>query len=158
MWLGVRANHAVAVRAGIRNSLFTVQPESVAVAIGEYLASLAPMPSPYLVHGKRSAAAQRGETLFRSEKVGCSSCHPAPLFTDLKFHDVGTRSRLDQIKDQFDTPTLLELWRTAPYLHDGSGNSIRELLTTRNHGNRHGTTSHLKPQEIDDLAEYVLSL
>ncbi len=53
---------------------------------------------------------------------------------------------------------LVELWRTAPYLHDGSAVSLRDILTTCNPNDRHGHTSGLAPQEIDDLVESLLSL
>jgi hypothetical protein len=53
---------------------------------------------------------------------------------------------------------LYELWRTAPYLHDGTALTVREVITTRNPKDQHGKTSHLTPREIDDLVEYVLSL
>lgn len=158
MALGVRANAYIAVRAGIKNSLFTVQPEEVATAIDEYLKSLRPEPSPYLQNGKMSASARRGEKLFNSDRAGCAECHKAPLFTDLKLHDVGTRSQFDKPTDRFDTPTLLEIWRSAPYLHDGSALTVRDVLTTRNSSGQHGEASHLTPGELDDLVAYVLSL
>jgi cytochrome c peroxidase len=64
MFLGVRTNAETAVRAGIKFILFTNQPEAVATSIDEYLKSLKPLPSPYLVHGKLSKAAKRGGKLF----------------------------------------------------------------------------------------------
>jgi cytochrome c peroxidase len=90
--------------------------------------------------------------------VGCAECHPAPLFTDLKTSPVGTAGPLDQGVEQFDTPSLVEVWRTAPYLHDGSAATIRDVLTARNPNDEHGKTSHLTPAELDDLIAYVLSL
>jgi len=154
---GVRDTAETAVRSGIRYILFTVQPESVPQAIDAWLKSLKPVPSPYLENGKLSKAAQRGAKLFDSTRVGCAGCHPAPLFTNLRTYDVGTRGAFDRTSE-FDTPTLIEVWRTAPYLHDGSVVTIKELLTTRNREDKHGKTSHLTPQEIEDLAAYVLSL
>lgn len=151
MSTGVRESGEQAVRAGFRKILFTVQPEEVAVAVDEYLKALKPVPSPYLEKGALSKAARHGKKLFESAQVGCVSCHPGGLFTDLQTYDVGTGGR-------FDTPTLVEVWRTAPYLHNGSARTIRDLLTTRNNGDQHGKTAHLTPQEVDDLAAYVLSL
>lgn len=90
--------------------------------------------------------------------MGCATCHPPGLFTDLKPYDAGTRGLSDKPADQFDTPTLVECWRTAPYLHDGSAATLREVLTTRNPEDRHGKTSHLTPPQLDDLVEYILSL
>lgn len=158
MSLAVRDSAEVAVRAGIRHILFTVQPDSVASAIDAYLKGLQPVPSPRLEDGHLSSAARRGRRIFADSRVGCATCHPPGLFTDLKHYDVGTRASTDQPTDIFDTPTLVEVWRTAPYLHDGSVTSLEELFTSRNQEDRHGKTSHLNPRQILDLVEYVLSL
>lgn len=156
MWLGVRETAETAVRAGIEHILFTKQPDEVALAIGEYLKSLKPVPSPHLVNGTFSASARRGKRLFTL--AGCGACHPPPLFTNLRQYDVGTRRAFDRRADEFDTPTLVELWRTAPYLHDGSAATVRDVVTTRNRHDRHGKVSSLTDQEIDDLCAYLLSL
>ena len=158
MSLGVRETAESAVRAGIRHILFTVQPPEVAEAIDEYLKSLQPLPSPHLMNGQLSPAARRGERLFRSKETRCAQCHPPPLFTNLKSYDVGTCGPLDDAADRFYTPTLIELWRTAPYLHDGSAATLRDLLTLANQNDRHGKTSHLSADQIMDLCEYLLSL
>lgn len=158
MWLGVRSNAYVSVRAGIRNSMFTVQPPEVADALDDYLKSLKPMPSPRLVKGKLSPAAQRGKKLFFSEAVGCADCHHGSLYTDQKIHDVGTVGKFDLSTDRFDTPSLIEVWRSGPYLHDGRAATIRDVITTFNRDDQHGTTSTLTPKQIEEVAEYVLSL
>ena len=158
MSIGVRESAEAAVRAGIRHILFTTQPPEVAEALDAYLKSLQPVPSPHLTKGRLSAAAQRGEKLFHSREAGCADCHPGPLFTDLKSYDVGTLGRLDKPADQFDTPTLVELWRTAPYLHDGSAVTVRDVLTTANPKNRHGRTTQLTADQLGDLCAYLLSL
>lgn len=158
MSTGVRESAEMAVRAGIRHILFSAQIGDVATTIDEYLKSLKPVPSPVLVNGKLSAAAKRGQRLFRSREVGCVRCHPDPLFTDLQAYDAGTSARADRGTGVFDTPTLIEVWRTAPYLHNGAAATMREVLTTRNAGDHHGKTSQLTPDQINDLAAYVLSL
>lgn len=158
MWLGVRSNAFVSVRAGIRNSMFTVQPPEVADALDEYLLSLKPIPSPRLVKGKLSPTAQRGKKLFFSEVVGCADCHSGPLYTDQKFHDVGTIGKFDQPADRFDTPSLIEVWRSGPYLHDGRAATIRDVITTFNRDDQHGSTSKLTPAQLDELTAFVLSL
>ncbi|HSA01880.1 MAG TPA: c-type cytochrome, partial [Candidatus Paceibacterota bacterium] len=155
MSLGIRETAETAVRAGIRNIQFAIRPEEEALAIDAYLKSLKPVPSPRLVQGQLSEAARRGRELF--QKTGCAECHPAPLFTDCKPHNIGTGTRAEQ-DTEFDTPTLIECWRTAPYLHDGRSMSIQDLFRNHNPNNRHGHTTALTPQELDDLAEYVLSL
>jgi YVTN family beta-propeller protein len=158
MSLGERETAEVAVRVGIQKILFTTQPPEVAEAMDAYLKSRTPVPSPHLVNGKLSPAARRGEDLFFRRETGCASCHPPPLFTDLKSHDVGTRNPHDRDTDFFDTPTLIELWRTAPYLHDGSVVMLHDLLVFANEHDRHGKTSHLSADEINDLYAYLLSL
>ncbi len=157
MTQGIREDAEAAVRAGIRHILFGQRPEDDARAIDAWLRSLAPAPSPFLAAGKLSAAALRGRKLFFGRRTGCAACHPPDRFTDLKRYDVGTRSGLDTVAE-FDTPTLVEVWRTAPYLHDGSAASLREVLTTANRDDRHGKTSSLSRAEIDDLLAYLLSL
>ena len=167
MSLGVRANSQVAVRAGLHHILFSQQTEMVPAAIDAYLHSLLPVPSPHLVDGHLSPVAERGKLLFMSPKTGCADCHPPPLFTDLATHDVGTSETFhgllraqaaDKPAERFDTPTLVELWRTAPYLHTGSAATLQAVLTLKNRGDRHGRTSQLTPDEIDQLVEYLLSL
>jgi YVTN family beta-propeller protein len=156
MSLGVRDTAETAVRAGIRHILFTVQPEEVAESMDEYLKALQPVPSPHLVDGMLSPSARRGERVF--QQANCQACHPPGLFTDLQSYAVGTHSRWERPGTEFDTPTLVELWRTAPYLHDGSAVTLREVITTRNPRDQHGNTSGLSPGEIDDLVAYLLSL
>jgi cytochrome c peroxidase len=156
---GVRADAEAAVRAGLRHILFSEQPDEVPRAILAYLQSLQPLPSPHLVEGGPSEAARRGAALFTDERVGCSRCHQPPFLTDLKLHDVGTHGWYDEAgADRFDTPALVELWRTSPYLHDGSAATVRDVFTTRNSDARHGRTAHLTESQLDDLAAYLLSL
>ena len=155
MATGVRATAEVAVRSGIEHILFSYRPEEEAEAIDAYLMSLQPVPSPHLVDGKLSPAAQRGEEIF--ERVNCDRCHPAPLYTDTKVHDVGTTGYYDY-RDRFDTPTLVEVWRTAPYLHDGRYVTLQELFNVGKHGLRGRQGKQLDEREIDDLIEFVMSL
>jgi len=58
----------------------------------------------------------------------------------------------------YNTPSLVGVGATAPYLHDGSAQSLRELLTTGNPGDRMGRTSHLSPRDIDALVAYLETL
>ena len=93
---GVRGTAEKAVRSGLRNILFALRPETEAVAIDEYLKALRPVPSPYRVGGEFSEAARRGQRIFEDAKVGCTQCHPAPLFTDQKSYAVGTANGQDR--------------------------------------------------------------
>jgi YVTN family beta-propeller protein len=153
---GCRPDAETSVRAGLLYIEFTIRPESEAVEIDEYLKSLRAVPSPYLVNGQPSAAAQNGKLLFEGS-AGCATCHSTPFITDLNPYDVGTGTGIEA-GTAFDTPTLVEVWRTAPYLYQGQAATMEEVLTTFNPGDQHGTTSGLTPQEIADLAEYVLSI
>ncbi len=154
---GIRPSAEVAVRSGIEHILFAEVREDDAAAIDEYLGALQPVASPHLVHGRLSAAARRGKTLFESREVGCSRCHPAPLFTDQLMHDVGTRGPYE-MRDRFDTPTLIEAWRTAPYMHNGRHATIEETLIEGKHGAKSGGLEELSQQQLKDLIKFVLSL
>ncbi|MFP4382007.1 MAG: hypothetical protein ACLFUS_16015 [Candidatus Sumerlaeia bacterium] len=157
MSLGVRASMEVATQKGFEFIQFTTVEEDDLEAVHAYLRSMEPEASPYLVNGKLSEKAEKGKKIFESREVGCSNCHPAPLFTDLQMYDVGTRHELDR-EDAFDNPTLVEMWRSGPYLHDGSATSIYQLFKEMNPEDKHGKTSHLSDEELRALEEYVLSL
>jgi mono/diheme cytochrome c family protein len=157
MSMGVRADASAAIRAGIKYILFTNQPPEIPAAIDAYVRALKPIASPGLVHGKLSTAAQRGKKLFENSEVGCSRCHTPPLFTDCKPHNVGT-GKFDASSDQFYTPTLIEAWRTAPYLHDGSASTLHDAVTIHNRDGRRGSTTQLAADQIGDLVEYLRSL
>ena len=129
----------------------------------------APARSPFRQEdGTLTEAARRGKTLFFSPALQCTSCHAGPRFTDSTLgtfirHDVGTLGpgsgqRLNQPLDGLDTPSLRGAWDTAPYLHDGSAPTLRDVLTTRNPSNQHGVTSQLAPGQLSDLIAFVLSI
>jgi cytochrome c553 len=116
--------------------------------------------------GKLSAAAERGKALFFGDSAGCAKCHSGPYYTDSRLkkpfnlHDVGTGGDdpSEKMGPKYDTPTLLGVYRTAPYLHHGKAKTLRDVLTTCNKDDKHGKTSHLKPAEIDDLIAFLKSL
>ena len=147
-------NAETEVRKGLAHLLFSQRPEADAVAIDEYLKSLEPLPSPHLVDGKLSPAAERGKLLFVAKQVDCIECHSEGLYTDQMLHDVGSKAPYDR-SESFDTPTLIESWRTAPYLHSGQYTTVKELLVKGNHNKK---TKKLSEEQLDDLIEYVLSL
>ncbi len=123
---------------------------------------------PLSPHAKQglSDSAKRGRELFLSAKTKCAECHSGPFYTDstvtkpFKLHDVGTGDDdpTEKMGPKYDTPSLLGLYRTAPYLHDGRAKTIEEVLTTANEGDRHGVTSGLSKEEVRDLAEFLRSL
>ena len=94
---------------------------------------------------------RRGEALFASN--GCLSCHPAPLYTDRRKHDVGTGGGpLERKGSSFDTPSLRGVFDTAPYFHDGSAATLYDVLA------RHGNAPTLSAAEREDLAAFLKSI
>lgn len=123
--------------------------------------------SPHAKHGL-SEAALRGQKLFHAAETKCASCHSGPLYCDsvrgdgiaFTTHNVGTGEDdpSELMSPAYDTPTLLGLYRSAPYLHHGKAATLRDVLTTQNKDDRHGVTSHLKDSEINDLVEFLKAL
>lgn len=118
--------------------------------------------------GGLSDAAKRGRTIFFSKKSNCSSCHSGPFLTDSKplpadkliRHDVGTGNDDpgEKMGPAYDTPTLLGLYRTGPWLHHGKATTLAEVFTKNNPNDKHGATSHLKEDDINDLVEFLKAL
>ncbi|MFM8728201.1 MAG: c-type cytochrome, partial [Planctomycetaceae bacterium] len=123
--------------------------------------------SPHAKHGL-SESAKRGQQLFQSENTRCASCHKGPLYSDsqpapadkLTLHDVGTGTAdaTELMGPRYDTPTLLGVYRSAPYLHHGRAATLHDVLTTENPADKHGKTSLLSTSEINDLVEFLKSL
>jgi len=67
-----------------------------------------------------SAAAQRGLATFR--RNGCDHCHSGPMFSDYQLHRLGVPGSADvgAGNGAFRTPSLRNVSRTAPYMHNGS--------------------------------------
>ncbi len=148
-WTGVRPDAETSVMSGILFSHFINYKHDENLYIDEFLKAEQPVPSPYLEDGALSAAALRGLATFNARCIGC---HSGPYFTDQELHDVGTGTAIDA--GPFDTPSLIEAWRTGPYLHDGRAQTIHDVVEAFSHG----STSGLTDSEIDDLVEYVNSL
>ncbi|MCI0389774.1 MAG: cytochrome-c peroxidase [Acidobacteria bacterium] len=83
-----------------------------------------------------SEEAHRGWELFRSD-AGCIRCHSGPNFSDSKFYRLGTsftdkgRGAITGDKRAFyafRTPGLRDVARTAPYLHDGSMETLSQVV------------------------------
>jgi YVTN family beta-propeller protein len=114
--------------------------------------------------GGLTASAQRGKAIFESPVAACSSCHTGSTFSDsdrtsLVRHDVGTLAPGDVAGEEgFDTPSLLHLFDSPRYLHDGSAPTLLSVITVRNPNDEHGVTSHLTAPERQDLVNYLLQL
>jgi cytochrome c peroxidase len=147
---GIREDAETAVRAGFKFIQFFDVDEETAAAVDAYLKALRPVPSPYLVNGKLTKKAEKGKEIF--EKMKCGSCHSGPYFTDMKMHRIGEDIEFEK---GWDTPTLIEVWRTAPYLFNGSATTLEEVFTKFKHGIKN---QKLSVKEMEALTEFVNSL
>ena len=123
--------------------------EEDARCVDAYLKSLKPVPSPYLVNGELSAKAKAGKKIY--EKLKCDECHSGVYYTDMKMHRIGEDIEFEK---GWDTPTLREVWRTAPYLFDGRAATMQEVFEIH----RHGIDRKISKKDIEALTEYVNSL
>jgi len=151
MITGIRPDAETAVRAGFEFIQFMQVDDSISTAVDAYLKSLKAIPSPYLINGSMSVQASKGKEVFG--KYGCAECHPGPYYTDLKKHTMGVPGAYDR-QNSWDTPTLIEIWRTGPYLHDGRCESLEEVFTRE----KHGLDKHLNTDDLYQLIAYLLSL
>lgn len=146
---GVRESAEWAVRAGFKFIQFFDVSEEDARCVDAYLKSLQPVPSPYLVNGELSEKAKAGKKVF--DKLKCGECHSGIYYTDLKMHRIGEDVEFEK---GWDTPTLREVWRTAPYLFDGRAATMKEVFEVH----RHGIDKKVSKKDIEALTEYVNSL
>jgi len=119
--------------------------ETLAKAIAAYERTILSGDAPYDRFkagdkGALSESAQRGMKLFFG-RANCSACHSGPNFTDFAFHNIGVGmdkpepdkgraviSKLEGDTGAFKTPTLREVARSAPYMHDGSLKTLEEVI------------------------------
>jgi len=124
-----------------------------------YIESL-PLPPRHLPAEFDEARARGRELFFRTRTDDgelipvanrCNTCHQPPLFTDRLKTDVGTDGA-------FDTPHLLDVRSTAPYLHDGRAMSLEEIWTVHSPQDTHGLTNDLTKVQLNDLVIFLRSL
>lgn len=116
-------------------------------ALAAYVKSLGTVaPSPFRnSNGTLTSAAASGRSVFLN--AGCPRCHNGSTFADegqLALRNVGTLkstsgSRLGAALTGIDTPSLRDLWASAPYLHDGSANTVALAVTAHNTGSVSGS-------------------
>ena len=145
-------------------------------ALAAFVDFAIPVPIPPTTNAERAA---KGKAIFERADVGCATCHPGPRLTDsgqgnptlslsgpILRHDVGTCAKgdVDHLDVEghpreaclLDTPSLRGLASTAPYLHDGSAPTLRDMLEkTRG---KMGDISSLSADDLDALIEYLSSL
>jgi len=91
-----------------------------------------------------SEAAKRGFDLFNG-KTYCAECHSGWAFTDGSFHDTGAATGDDigrgklfpssvKLRYAFKTPTLRDVARRAPYMHDGSVATLEQVIELYDRG------------------------
>ncbi len=128
-------------------------------ALATYLSTLAPAASPYApADAGEAAAIQRGQYAF--QRWGCAVCHAAPLYTDRRLHisrigDPALERNQPGPLPRFDTPSLRGVWATAPYFHDGSAATLRDVLFSQVF---HNVGPAIDAGEINDLLAFMRSL
>ena len=131
-----------------------LQPAQVAAALASYVRTIRSGDSPFdrYVAGRLDALTSLQKTglqVFRG-KGNCTACHVGPNFTDERFHNTGLAWRDGEWLDNgrfavsgvardrgaFKTPTLRDVARTAPYMHDGSLATLDEVVEFYSNGGR----------------------
>jgi cytochrome c peroxidase len=160
-----------------------VNAEDLAKVLASYVRSIMSGNAPVdrYMNGERDALskrARRGLRIFRG-KGNCTACHQGPIFSDERFHNTGVAWLDGQLADPgrfavtgrdsdqgaFKTPTLREVERTAPYMHNGSLPTLEDVVEFYNRGgnaNLH-LDEELRPLNLDDdekkaLIEFLRSL
>ena len=157
--------------------------DEVSRSLASFVRSLLSGDSPFdrFINGDRAALTteqQAGLQVFRG-KANCTACHVGPTFTDERFHNTGVAWREGQLLDEgrfgvtrrsedrgaFKTPTLREIARTAPYMHDGSLVTLREVVDYYDRGGNSnpGLDAELRPLNLtasdkDALIGFLQSL
>jgi cytochrome c peroxidase len=126
------------------------------------------------INGDRNALGaeqQAGLQLFRG-KANCTACHVGPTFTDERFHNTGVAWREGRLLDEgrfavsgkgedrgaFKTPTLREITRTAPYMHDGSLTTLDDVIDYYDRGGNAnpGLDTELRPLRLTSSEKRAL--
>ena len=152
--------------------------QRVALSLDAYVRSLTTRNSPFdqYVSGNKKAlteAQKRGLALFVG-KADCTMCHRGPNFADDQFHALGIRGddtgRFKVTGEEadryaFKTPTLRNIDQTAPYMHDGSLPTLRDVIDFYNHGGGDQQPKslllrklNLSEKEKSDLVAFLESL
>ncbi|RYF18786.1 MAG: c-type cytochrome [Comamonadaceae bacterium] len=117
----------------------------------------------------------RGYKVFADPAKGnCASCHSGPNFTDNGFHNIGIKSadpgrfnirKVAAMKGAFKTPTLRDIALSAPYYHDGSAATLREVVDhyARGGDDRSNVSPDVRPldlseQDKQDLVAFMRAL
>lgn len=123
-----------------------------------------------------SESEKRGRDIFFSAEASCTECHTPPLFTNYSFENIGLyvnytdtgRARITELSQdvgKFKVPTLRNIAQTAPYMHDGSMQTLEDVVEHFNaggvgHPNQSALVKPLGLSEQDkaDLVAFLESL
>jgi cytochrome c peroxidase len=141
---------------------------AISQALATYIRSILSGNSPYdrFINGDRralDAEQQRGMQVFRG-RGNCTACHVGPTFSDERFHNTGVAWQNDKLHDEgrghgtFKTPTLREVARTAPYMHDGSLATLTDVVNFYSEGGRANPLldSDIRPLRLTDEEKRAL--
>jgi hypothetical protein len=125
-----------------------------------FVRSLPRRDNPHFANERDRNAEHRGLAAFY--KAQCDTCHRPPAFTNLAqlplrflFPDQAAQLGSEEI---LDTPSLLSVSASAPYLNDGRATTLDDLLVAQNSQNRHGDVQSLSDSERRDLIAFLRSL
>jgi cytochrome c peroxidase len=160
----------------------TVDIDRIAKAMASYERTVVTGDSPYDRYqaGTKDAlspAAVRGLAIFNG-KGNCKACHAGFNFTDETYQNIGVGTnkpspdagRYDVTKNdadrgKFKTPTLRNIVQTAPYMHDGSEETLATVIDFYDRGgianpnlSKEIKPLHLTVQEKRDLVAFLESL
>jgi cytochrome c peroxidase len=175
--LGAIAGYGPLFERAFPKEGISIETVTKAIAVFERTVASSPAPFDAWLDGDQAAisdAAKRGFVLFTGT-ARCASCHSGWTFTDDKFYDIGLTSEdrgravIDpagaNVEHAFKTPTLRNVARRAPYMHDGS---LPDLPAVMEHYVSGGLDRpsrstlieplHLSPPEIKDLLAFLASL
>lgn len=163
-------NPSLKVQCGPRFAKVLMRTEPFSESqLQDLSAFLQSMPPARTVHASRAGqpltpSQERGRAIFFATRTPegreiprerqCSSCHMPPLYTNRMKSSVGTRAATDA-SDEFDTPHLLGIAASAPYLHDGRAKTLEELWTLYQTNDLHGVSSYMNKQQLNDLVEFL---
>ncbi|NWF86142.1 MAG: hypothetical protein HXY18_20215, partial [Bryobacteraceae bacterium] len=166
-------NPSLQVQCGPRFARVLMRTDPIpADDLDDLVTFLESQPPPRTVHYSRAGkpltkSQERGRQLFFATRKPdgtpiprerqCQTCHRPPLFTNRLPSAVGTRGPRDTT-DMFDTPHLLGIAASAPYLHDGRARTLEELWTTYQTNDLHGVSSYWSKHMLNDLVEYLKTL
>ncbi len=145
-----------------------LSPTDIARGLASYVRSILSANSPFdhYVFGERDALTTEqidGLKVFRG-KGNCTACHVGPNFTDEQLHNTGVAFLSGNPTDigggsaNFKTPTLREVARTAPYMHDGSLATLEDVVDFYSDGGRpnRGLDREIGPRNLAQREKQAL--